>query len=287
MLDLKSRLGLFLFALVLLYVPVWQWLLASMLEQESMIPVLVLLLMIAIMYVRRFMLRETVEAGSRRAQAVCAVLVLGALWAAWVQSPLLQFMLLPLLLYAMVYGWGGAVCARLCRFPLLMMYFLLPYSDLLNDHLGFYLRLHSVDIATYVLHGFLPVHAEGTVLFHPDFQVNVVPACSGIRSLTVILLFGVFYAWLSLHEAWRRALLLLSLPVWVLLANGMRIAIVMLLGLEWGADVAAGFFHEFSGLLLFALVMLAMFFCAKLLSYGELHDQGMQASARPRQDDGV
>ena len=104
----------------------------------------------------------------------------------------------------------------------------------------------------------VPVLREGNVIVLPAMALEVAEACSGIRSLMSLATLAVIYGYLMDRSIAVRALpALASVPIAVV-ANGSRIVGTGLLVQYWEPDKAEGFFHTFSGWLIFvvSLVML-------------------------------
>ena len=111
----------------------------------------------------------------------------------------------------------------------------------------------------------VPVLREGNVINLPAMPLEVAEACSGIRSLlsliTLSLMYGVL---LEKRIGLRVALAIASVPIAVA-ANGLRIVGTGLLVQYWDPDKAEGFFHVFSGWLIFVVSLLMLFFVHRLL----------------------
>jgi len=90
-------------------------------------------------------------------------------------------------------------------------------------------------------------------------------ACSGIRSLVSLLTLAVFYGYFAEARIFRRVLLILAAIPVAVLANGVRIMGTGLLGQYWDPDKAQGFFHEFSGWVIFLLAMAMLFLIHRIL----------------------
>ena len=97
----------------------------------------------------------------------------------------------------------------------------------------------------------VPVLREGNVIELPMMKLEVAEACSGIRSLMSLFTVAVIYGYLLEPSTWRRTLLALaSIPIAVA-ANALRIVGTGLCVQFWDPEKAMGFFHEFSGWLMF------------------------------------
>lgn len=136
----------------------------------------------------------------------------------------------------------------------------IPLPVLVMNHITFPLQLMASKLASGLLPlAGVPVLREGNVIQLPAMQLEVAEACSGIRSLmslfTVAIIYGYF---LEKGMARRTVLALASIPIAVA-ANALRIFGTGLCVQYWDPDKAQGFFHEFSGFLVF-LVSLSLLY---------------------------
>ncbi len=105
----------------------------------------------------------------------------------------------------------------------------------------------------------IPVLREGNVITLANTQLEVAEACSGIRSLISLLTLGIVYGYFMHPSVGVRWLLALSTIPVAIIANGMRVAGTGIAAHYYGPEAAEGFFHTFSGWLVF-IVALAMLF---------------------------
>jgi exosortase/archaeosortase family protein len=93
----------------------------------------------------------------------------------------------------------------------------------------------------------------------------VAEACSGIRSLMSLTTLAIIYGYLMEKRIIVRVLLAVaSVPI-AIAANSFRIVGTGLLVQYWDPDKAQGFFHEFSGWLIFVISLLMLFLLHRLL----------------------
>jgi exosortase len=89
--------------------------------------------------------------------------------------------------------------------------------------------------------------------------LEVAQACSGIRSLMSLTTLAIIYGYLFERRVWVRvALAVASIPIAVA-ANGLRIVGTGLIVQYWDPEKAEGFFHLFSGWLVFVFSLLMLF----------------------------
>jgi exosortase len=94
---------------------------------------------------------------------------------------------------------------------------------------------------------------EGNVLQLPSKALEVVEACSGIRSLVSLLMLGIVLGYFTEPRVWARAAIALAAVPIAIVANAARVAGTGLTS-EWISPAAAeGFFHSFSGWLMFVV----------------------------------
>jgi exosortase len=107
--------------------------------------------------------------------------------------------------------------------------------------------------------------------------LEVAEACSGIRSLMSLVTLAVMYGYL-LERRWlvRCLLALAAIPIAVT-ANSLRIVGTGLLVQYWDPEKAEGFFHTFSGWMIFVVSLLLLFAVRRLLHW--IAGRGDQQSA--------
>jgi exosortase len=144
-------------------------------------------------------------------------------------------------------------------FPWAFLLLMIPIPTIVFNLITFPLQLLASKVASTTLPWMgVPVLREGNVIVLPAIALEVAEACSGIRSLMSLATLAVIYGYLMERRTAVRILLALaSVPIAVA-ANSLRIVGTGLLVQYWDPEKAQGFFHEFSGWLIFlvSLVML-------------------------------
>ena len=155
------------------------------------------------------------------------------------------------------FGWRTMKCTL---FPFLFLLFCLPlhtYLDLVTIHL----RMLAVTIAYEVLSGCgVDVVREGTMLASStrSFAIDVATPCSGLRSLFAMMALTAGYAYFTLPTWTRRgALFVLSIPIAVL-GNVCRVVSIVLVASVCSSEFAMGFYHDYSGYVVFLVAVLLM-----------------------------
>src|SRR5207244_8827893 len=98
-------------------------------------------------------------------------------------------------------------------------------------------------------------------------KLEVVEACSGIRSLVSLITLGIVYSYFVDNRLGvRLAIVLSTIPV-AIVANGMRIAGTGIAAQYYGPSAAEGFFHEFSGWVVFVVAFASIFAVKHVIVY--------------------
>jgi exosortase len=159
-----------------------------------------------------------------------------------------------LLLTGIIWTLLGSAMLRELRFPLMVLVLAIPFPAIVFNQITFPLQLFASKIASQILPLLgVPVLLEGNVIRLPVMPLEVAEACSGIRSLMSLFTLAVFYGYFLEKTTIRRIILALaSIPIAVT-ANALRIVGTGLCVQYWDPDKALGFFHEFSGWVMFVI----------------------------------
>ena len=169
----------------------------------------------------------------------------------------ISFIMLITGLIATFFGWA---MVRELRFPLLVLVLAIPIPAILFNRITFPLQLLASKIASDILPSLgVPTLHEGNVIELPVMKLEVAEACSGIRSLMSLFTLAVFYGYFLERTTKRRVILALaSIPIAVT-ANVARIVGTGLCVQYWDPEKALGFFHEFSGWVMFVVSLACLF----------------------------
>lgn len=161
---------------------------------------------------------------------------------------------------------AGTQHLRLLAFPLAFLLLMVPLPAILFNYISFPLQTLAAQLgASAISAGGVPVLREGNMLLLPGRALEVAEACSGIRSLISLLMFAIVFAYFSEPRAPRRVLIALAAIPIAVLVNAARVAGTGL-ATYWISPAAAdGFFHSFSGWLMFLLAIGALVACQRLL----------------------
>lgn len=165
-----------------------------------------------------------------------------------------------------IFLFGGQL-TRFIWLPLAYLIFMVPLPAIIWNRIAFPMQLFSSAITENVVQFIgLSVLREGNVLHLPQTTLEVVDACSGLRSLVTMLALSAAFTFLINQAAWKKWLLFLSAFPIAVLVNILRLTGTAILASRYGGDVAQGFLHDFSGLLVFAAGIALLIFTQSLLS---------------------
>ena len=184
------------------------------------------------------------------------LLILSSLGAEFFTS---RFSLL-VLLAGMILFLAGWKMLRATFFPLGYLMWMIPIPVIIYNQITFPLQLVASRLATAWLElAQVPVLRDGNILVMSNYSLEVVEACSGIRSLMTLMALAVAYGYLVSPRRWVRYVLAgLMVPI-AILTNAVRIMGAGILARRFGPAAAEGFLHEFSGWAIFLIALILMF----------------------------
>ena len=153
------------------------------------------------------------------------------------------------------------------RFSLLVLLLAVPLPAIIYNQITFPLQILASKAASAILPIFgVPVLREGNVIVLPAMRLEVAEACSGIRSLVSLFTLAVFYGYFLDKSVMRRTILALSSIPIAIGANAIRIVGTGLCVQYWDPDKAMGFFHEFSGWVVFLVSLSCLYAVHKAIT---------------------
>ena len=191
-----------------------------------------------------------------RAVPVLALLAIGWFFGELTMAGVVQQLCLVAMVIALSGGVLGAAATRSLLMPLAFLFFAVPLGDSLVPKLQDFSAWFAVKMLD--MSG-IPVLLEGRVISVPWGKWEVAEACSGLRFLLSSVAAGFLFAGL-MYRTWpRRVTFLFASAVVPILANGIRIYGIVLLGHLFGNRVAASVDHVLYGWIFFTVVILTLF----------------------------
>jgi exosortase len=195
-----------------------------------------------------------------------------------------QRMSLVLLIAGTVVYFGGLGFLRLILVPLGLLILAIPIPAIIFNKIAFPLQLFASRCAVWSMSVIgIPVLRQGNVIELKPLnsfdtkKLEVVEACSGIRSLMTLMTLAVVFAYfthprsddsngprgrfgfLRSYGFWRSTILILSAVPIAILTNASRVSGTGILSHYYGTGVADGFFHTFSGWAIYIVAFLLLF----------------------------
>jgi exosortase len=179
---------------------------------------------------------------------------------------------LPMLIWGSVVYLGGARMGWKLAFPLFFFWLAVPLPGFQQA------TVHLQLIATKSAHHLsdllgVATYYQGTEIFSRDGSwepLSVAGGCSGIRSLMALLMISAVWAYIAKMDLWKRVLLFLSAFPLAIFGNVLRVTSIFVIAEYGDAKWARETWHDWSGLLLFYPISLAMLLALHSLLEGGL-----------------
>lgn len=158
--------------------------------------------------------------------------------------------------------WGGTIYLfgsrvfRVCLFPLLLLFFMIPAPAQLIATLTIPLQLVVTKVSVWLASMIgVPIYHEGNVIHLPSGSFEVVQACSGLRSIMALLTLGAVVSYLTLRSAALRVVLfVLAVPI-AILVNILRVFVLVTVFHYSQIDLSHGTAHTMLGLMVFVVAL--------------------------------
>lgn len=245
-----------------------------------------------ILWVQRDKLAAEPKRAATLLGGIAVAVALFALWIGVAGAELFSQRMSLVLLIAgtVIYLWGWRLL-RLIWVPLALLALAIPIPAIIFNKIAFPLQLFASRCAVWSMSMFgIPVLRQGNVIELKPLnsfdtrKLEVVEACSGIRSLMTLVTLAVVFAyfthprsdddptgnggnggnggtfgWLRTYGFWRSTILVLSAVPIAILTNAARVSGTGILSHYYGTQVADGFFHSFSGWAIYVVAFLLLF----------------------------
>jgi len=166
---------------------------------------------------------------------------------------------------------------RATIFPWAFLFLMVPIPAIIFNQVAFPLQLLASRLASALLElTGVPVLREGNVILLPAMSLEVAEACSGIRSLMSLVALALIYGYFLEPKVYRRVLLVLAAIPIAVVANSLRVVGTGLMAHWWDPEKALGFFHIFSGWVVFVLSLVMLFALHSAMGLLARHRTGRQ-----------
>lgn len=153
----------------------------------------------------------------------------------------------------------GLKSAREAAFPLLFLFFVVPFPTLLQQWVVSLLQRGSAEATDLIFRlTWVPFLRDGFVFQVPGINVEVAPQCGGIRSGIALVITSVVAGEFFLTRGWSRILLVIaSVPITVF-KNGLRIVGLTLGAIYVDPRILESELHRSGGIPFFGLALAMM-----------------------------
>ena len=160
----------------------------------------------------------------------------------------------------------GMERTKVIAFPLLFLFMMIPLPGSVTQSVTLQLKLIAAQTAVGItsLMG-LPLIRDGSLIEWDGDSLLVGDVCGGLRSLIALIAIGMRMTYFSKTKPWARGLIFLMSGPIAIAANIFRIFLLCIVAYYWGSDVAAGQFHDISGVFIFAFAFVLFFALEGLL----------------------
>lgn len=153
----------------------------------------------------------------------------------------------------------GREVLRVLSFPMAFLLFMVPLPAIVVNAIAFPLQGFAAQTAAVCLLALdIPVLREGNVIALARTTLEVAEACSGIRSLMSLVALGTVYAYFAERVLWKRWIIVAAAVPVAIAANAFRVAGTGILAHYYGVEAAQGFYHDFSGWMVFAVAFVLL-----------------------------
>ena len=225
------------------------------------------------------------RSGASRTQFILVALYIGVLFASRASRDLLLVggLLAPVVVWVWLWGYQGWSRARAMTVPVVFGAFALPWEYFLRDSIDVRLQAWTTDIAMWILEnvGYRVWYFDAYTIDSDPYYLIVNETCSGMNMLVTLTMYILVFGWVAQPRLGGRALLFALVFPLAMVANGVRVTVIFLLGYYGGTELADGFWHTGSAYLIFLPVFWFVYVVNGALSR-RLNSVGESPSPSPR-----
>jgi exosortase len=169
---------------------------------------------------------------------------------------------------ALVLATQGWARTRALMFPLLFLLLMVPWPYVVYYKFTFPMQLWSSKLAAQVLSGLgMPIVRSGNVIELEGYTLEVVTACSGLRSMMTLGTLAVFMTdFFRMGAFGKTVLVAMSIPV-AIVANTARLTFTAGVSAIAGPETAESFLHGFSGVVVFVSGLVLLMILGLILEW--------------------
>ena len=155
-------------------------------------------------------------------------------------------------------------------FAFFFLIFMVPIPAVIYFSATVPMQLFSSKVTGFILQVIgVPSVRQGNIIYLPQYTLEVVEACSGLRSLVTLLALSSLYGYLTLPGKIRPVILFLAAIPIAIVSNIIRLALTAIGAYAVSTYLAESFLHEISGLLVFAFAIALVITTGAFLKWPE------------------
>ena len=253
----------------LLTAPVWHWLWGEWMGNDYYSHGLLIPLVVLVLGIQRFRYDQTLRSvqpgqGNNVGLLLLAVSLGAFLYFLNSKAYYLTAFAMVGLIASLIWTFGGTGVVRRLLFPIsyLVLMIPLPFIERSTLPLALFTGVCSGGLARFLG---LDVTIVGNAVSLPNANLVIGAQCSGVNSLIALTSLMALAAYLLDGPLWGRLMLvILAIPL-AMLGNILRVATLLFVARAYSVDAAFTFYHDYSGLLFFLLILLLMVPLTRLL----------------------
>jgi len=266
------HLGMFeylaLISFVFAYFPTWQSLVTFWAQSDDyshgffIIPIV-----LYILWSKRKILTELPKNSSYYGLAILLVSIFIYLLAFFAQIKTIESLTIISTLSGLILYLYGFRVLKEISFPLFFLLFMIPIPEQFYRSFTVPLQILVSTIAVNLSSFFgIPIFREGNIIHLPGHVLEVVRACSGIRSIVTLMTLSTIIAYLTLNSiSLKISLIISSLPA-AIIVNIFRVLLMIFGFYYYGLDLTQKPFHTIFGIVIFVFALVLIFLARKVLS---------------------
>ena len=154
---------------------------------------------------------------------------------------------------------GGKSMSKKLLYPICYLLLMIPIPAVIWSAVAFPMQLVASALSENMVQLLgVPIFREGNILHLSETTLEVVDACSGLRSLTTMIALSLALIYFSGLTLVRRGVVFLAAFPIAIFINIFRLTVTALMASKYGEEVAQGFLHDFSGWLTFVLGLIIL-----------------------------
>ena len=171
---------------------------------------------------------------------------------------------------AVIYLFGFLMCRKLI-FPLFFLFFMIPVPSQVYSALTIPLQLFVTKTTVFIagLMG-ISIYREGNVINLPDHTMQVVQACSGLRSMISLLVLSAIFGYFTLRSNILRGVLFVAgIPISIIV-NIFRVFLMVTAYYYFNYDLTADSVHTIFGMIIFIMALIIIAATRGVLSFWDI-----------------